>query len=232
MGKSVDNSILKKIFLFSEMSDDDLEKVNSFVHKKKFSKGDTIFFESEMFGGPYVVLDGAVKIYKVSKEGREQILTIIHPYNSFADVPLFEKFTDETKQLTYPANATAMEDYTELLYIPAERLHQFFKNDVNLCLKMLASIAKKNRQLNFQIENLTLKDVVKRVAGFLLTEHKKTNKESFEVDISRYDMASLLGTIPETLSRTLKKLQDENLVEVAGKSFTIKNLEKLKKIAE
>jgi CRP/FNR family transcriptional regulator len=125
-----------------------------------------------------------------------------------------------------------MEDYTELLYIPAERLHQFFKNDVNLCLKMLASIAKKNRQLNFQIENLTLKDVIKRVAGFLLTEYKKTDKENFEVDISRYDMASLLGTIPETLSRTLKKLQEEDVIEVAGKSFIIKNIKKLEKIAE
>jgi len=125
-----------------------------------------------------------------------------------------------------------MEDYTELLYIPAERLYQFFKNDVTLSLKMLASLAKKNRQLTFQIENLTLKDVVKRVAGFLLTEYKKTDKENFEVDISRYDMASLLGTIPETLSRTLKKLQDEGVIEVSGKSFTIKNVEKLKKIAE
>nr|MBP9095874.1 winged helix-turn-helix domain-containing protein [Ignavibacteria bacterium] len=64
------------------------------------------------------------------------------------------------------------------------------------------------------------------------TEYKKTNKESFEVEISHYDMASLLGTIPETLSRTLQKLQDENLIEVAGKSFTINNVEKLKKIAE
>jgi len=214
------------------MNDDDLEKIKSFVSKKKFGKGDIVFFESEMFGGPYVVLEGSVKIYKVSKEGREQILHLIYPFNSFADVPMYEKFTDDTREYTYPANAMVMEDYTELLYIPAERLYQFFKNDVTLSLKMLASLAKKNRQLTFQIENLTLKDVVKRVAGFLLTEYKKTDKENFEVDISRYDMASLLGTIPETLSRTLKKLQDEGVIEVSGKSFTIKNVEKLKKIAE
>lgn len=232
MGKSIENSVLKKVYLFTEMNDDDLEKIKSFVSKKKFAKGDIVFFESEMYGGPYVVLEGSVKIYKVSKEGREQILHLIYPFNSFAEVPMFEKFTDESRTDTYPANAMVMEDYTELLYIPADRLYQFFKNDVKLSLKMLASLAKKNRTLNFQIENLTLKDVVKRVAGFLLAEYKKTGKGTFEVDISRYDMASLLGTIPETLSRTLKKLQDEDLIEVAGKAFTIKNIEKLKKIAE
>lgn len=228
----MDNEILKRVFLFAEMSDEQLEKVKSFVSKKKFGKGDIIFFESELFGGPYTVLDGSVKIYKISKEGREQILTIIHPYGSFAEVPLFEKFTDETKQLTYPANAMAMEDYTELLYIPADRIHQFFKDDVNLCLKMLASISKKNRQLNFQIENLTMRDVHKRVAGYIFTEYEKAGIEEFEIEISRYDMASLLGTIPETLSRTLKKLQEEGVIEVSGKSFIIKNAAKLKKMTE
>lgn len=232
MGNTIDNSILRKVYLFTEMSDDDLEKVKSFVHKKKFNKGEIVFFESEMFGGPYVVLEGAVKIYKVSAEGREQILTILTPYNSFAEVPLFEKFADETKELTYPANAMVMEDYTELLYISGDRLYNFFRNDVKLCMKMLSSLAKKNRQLNFQIENLTLKDVVKRVAGYILSEYKKAGSEKIETEISRHDIAALLGTIPETLSRTLKKLQEENVIEVTGKSFLIKNPMKLKKMAE
>jgi len=228
----MDNAILRKVYLFSEMSDEELERVKTFVHKKKYGKGDIVFFESEMFGGPFTVLEGSVKIYKVSKEGREQILTIIHPYGSFAEVPLFEKFADETKELTYPANAMVLEDYTELLYIPADRIHRFFKNDVNLCLKMLASLSKKNRQLNFQIENLTLRDVSKRVAGFILSEYEKAGTENVELDISRYDIASLLGTIPETLSRTLKRLQEEDVIEVSGKSFVIKNAAKLKKLAE
>ncbi len=213
------------------MDDDDLEKVKSFVSIKKFNKGDIVFFDSEMFRGPYVVLEGAVKIYKVSKEGREQILHLIHPFNSFADVPMYEKFIDESGIYTYPANAMVIEDYTELLFIPAERLYYLFKDDVKLCLKMLASLAKRNRQLNFQIENLTLKDVVKRVTGYLIQEYEKNYTADVEIDISRYDLASLLGTIVETLSRTFKKLQDENIIEVSGKKILIKDLQKLKKLS-
>lgn len=232
MGKSIENSDLRKAYLFTEMNDDDLEKIKSFVSKKKFSKGDIVFFESEMYGGPYVVLEGAVKIYKVSKEGREQILHLIYPFNSFAEVPMFEKFTDETRTDTYPANAMVMEDYTELLYIPADRLYQFFKNDVKLSLKMLASLAKKNRALTIKIESLILKDVGKRVAGYILAEFNKSTSDNVEMELNRYDIAAYLGTIPETLSRALKKLQDEDIIEVSGKSFLIKNPDKLKKMAE
>ena len=102
---------------------------------------------------------------------------------------------------------------------------------------MLSGFAKRLRHLNHHIEELTLKDVTKRVAGFILTEYNNRRKSKTETEphikllISKADLAAYLGTIIETLSRTFKKLQDENIIDVDGKKIIIKDLGKLKETA-
>ena len=87
------------------------------------------------------------------------------------------------------------------------------------------------------IEELTLKDVTKRVAGFILTSHTNTKKISpdnrpfIALNISKNDLAAYLGTIQETLSRTFRKLEEEGMIEVEGKNIYINNLKKLKETA-
>ena len=83
--------------------------------------------------------------------------------------------------------------------------------------------------MNHHIEELTLKDVTKRVAGFILTEQKKGKaQDAISLNISKNDLAAYLGTIPETLSRTLKKLQDEDMITVDGKVIKICDMDRLK----
>jgi len=126
-----------------------------------------------------------------------------------------------------------MENDTEVLFIPANEYIEFLKSDIDLCMKMISVLALKNSHLNMMLGNITLKDVTTRLASFILKEIEKQDSKDGKIiiDISRYDLAAYLGTIQETLSRSLKRLQDRKILEVDGKLITVTNLSELKKIS-
>ncbi|RPI17122.1 MAG: Crp/Fnr family transcriptional regulator [Ignavibacteriae bacterium] len=234
----MDTSVLKKIFLFSELNQDHLEVVGKISRVKKYNKGDIIFFDTEPYLGFYVVLKGMVKIYKISKDGREHIVHLVDMLNTFAEVPLFENAGEILeKEFKYPANAMAIEDNTEVMLLPARPFIQLIETTPKLSIKMISGFAKRLRHLNNHIEVITLKDVTKRVAGYILNEYKSNQRKSnipeekqniISLKISKNDLASYLGTILETLSRTFRKLHDDGIIEVEGKNIVIKDLRKLK----
>ncbi|MCI0449289.1 MAG: cyclic nucleotide-binding domain-containing protein, partial [Chlorobi bacterium] len=116
----METSILKKVYIFSGLSEEELEDVQKITRTKTFNKGDIIFFDTEPYLGFYITVSGLVKIYKISKDGREHILHLINPYNTFAEVPLFENFGEIREDaFRYPANAMALEDQTKVVLIPA-----------------------------------------------------------------------------------------------------------------
>ena len=226
---------LKKVYIFSGLNDDELERLSKIAREKTFNKGEIIFFDTEPYLGFYITLTGLVKIYKISKDGKEHILHLVPAFNTFAEVPLFENYSEIFEDtFRYPANATALEDETRVLLIPARQFMQLLESDTKICIKMVSGFAKRLRHLNHHIEELTLKDVTKRVAGFILAEVKKSKTKDQNIvslKISKNDMAAYLGTIPETLSRTLKKLQDEEMISVDGRKIEITDIERLKEAA-
>jgi CRP-like cAMP-binding protein len=234
----MDISVIKEVYIFSGLNEYELETVNNISRFKTFNKGDIIFFDTEPYIGFYVITTGLIKIYKISSDGREHILHIVGPYNTFAEVPLFENFGESPKaDFRYPANCMAIEDNTQVILIPARPFTELIENNSKLCLKLISGFAKRLRYLNHHIEDITLKDVTKRVAGFVLTEinnSKKQNKDKpseIKLRISKNDLSSLLGTIPETLSRTFKKLHEDRILEVAGRTIRVMDINKLKEIS-
>jgi CRP/FNR family transcriptional regulator, dissimilatory nitrate respiration regulator len=234
----MDKQLLKKVYFFTGLSDDELDKLNGITRLKKFSKGDIIFFDTEPYIGFYFVLKGMVKIYKISKDGKEHILHIIGPFNTFAEVPLFENFGSiYENEFRYPANSMAIEDGTEVVLVQGRAFLNLVESTPNICMKIVSGFAKRLRHLNHHIEELTLKDVTKRVAGFILTDHINTkkispdNKPVITLNITKNDLAAYLGTIQETLSRTFRKLEEEGIIEVEGKNIYIKDEKKLKETA-
>ena len=238
----MDTSVLKNVFIFSELSLDELELINKFSRTKSFGKGDIVFFDTEPYQGFCVVLEGMVKIYKISKDGREHIIHLVDKFNTCAEVPLFENSGMVLdKDFRYPANAMAMKDNTEVILIPARPFIEMINSSPSLAMKMVAGFAKRLRHLNQHIESITLKDVSKRVAEYILNEYSSKPKDSrkgslppdaIRLKISKNDLAAYLGTIIETLSRTFKKLHDENVIEVKGRVIKIKNLRRLKETAK
>ncbi|MCX7878764.1 MAG: Crp/Fnr family transcriptional regulator [Ignavibacteria bacterium] len=232
------HEVIKRIPLFSGLEEGMVNKISEFCRLRIFNKGDIIFFESEPYRGFYAVVSGLVKVYKISRDGREHIIHIIAPFNTFAEVPLLEnldKITDD--DFRYPACSMAIEDNTKVVLVPANEFRDILKNDLNISLRMLSGLAKRLRHLNHHIEELTLKDVTKRTAAFLISVYENTSSNSklkgstISLSVNRSDMAAYLGTAIETLSRTLSRLQAEGIIEVTGKKIFIKNAYKLKEIS-
>lgn len=236
--------LLKQVNIFSALGAHELGLLKDITRVKKFNKGDIIFFDTEPYQGFYIVLKGLVKIYKISRDGREHILHLINQFGTFAEVPLFENLEKISEAAAgdtfrYPANAMALEDGTDAVLIPTEKFIKLLEGNPSISMKMLSGFSKRLRHLNRHIEELTLMDVTKRTANFIYSEYinKRKSRSETQIDalpyitlnISKNDLASYLGTILETLSRTFKKLQDEEIIEVKGKKIIITDIEKLRK---
>ena len=193
--------------------------------EKEFNKGEIIFSEGDEGNGFFVIVEGRVKIFKVSTEGKEQILHIFGPGQPFGEAPVFagQKF---------PANAQAIEK-TRVLFFLRVSIVNLISANPSLALNMLAVMSKKLRQFAVQIENLSLKEMPARLASYLLRHADEQNQGDVVVlKISKGQLASTLGTIPETLSRMFAKLSGKNLIRVDGKKITLLDRHGLEDLAE
>ncbi len=206
--------------LFGGLPPEHLDEILKIAVEKKFKRGETIFFEGDPGIGFYMVATGKVKIFKTSFSGKEQILHIFGAGEPFGEVPVFH-------DQPFPANATALEK-TSLIFFPRERFVELVHSMPSLVMNMLAVLSMRLRRFATQIENLSLKEVPERLAGYLLylsVEQKNTTQVT--LDISKGQLASLLGTIPETLSRIFAKMSDEGLIKVEGKQISLLDIEGL-----
>jgi CRP/FNR family transcriptional regulator len=181
--------------------------------------------EGDDCNGFYIVAAGKVKIYKVSFEGKEQIFHIYGPGNPFGEVPVFsgQKF---------PANAQTILK-SHLLFFPRTAFVDLISDNPSLSLNMLAILSMRLRQFTVQIENLSLKEVPGRLASYLLYLANEQEQEDFvALNISKGQLASLLGTIPETLSRILAKMNNQNLIEVSGRDIKLLDRIGLEELSE
>ena len=216
--------ILAASELFGGLSPQYLDEIEKIAVSKQYGRGESIFFEGDPGTGFYMVAIGRVKIFKTSLAGKEQILHIFGPGEPFGEVPVFHG-------QPFPANALALEK-TTLLFFPRKDFVALVHSMPSLALNMLAVLSMRLRRFAAQIENLSLKEVPARLAGYLLyLSEEQENKDHVELEISKGQLASLLGTIPETLSRIFAKMSDEGLIQVEGKKISLIDREGLKERA-
>jgi CRP/FNR family transcriptional regulator, dissimilatory nitrate respiration regulator len=227
--QQVENETLKDIHLFSELEVKDLRKISEFSSIKKYDKNELIFSEGDKYMGFYIVLKGKVKVFKLSAAGKESVIHIIQPLEPFAEVPLFEGYP------YYPVNAQTLEE-SVLFFIPGKDFIDFTYNNPHISLKIISGFAKKLHTLTRRIESLTLSDIPNRLAKYIMEEYNKSHKvilskPFINLTISKSTLAGYLGTITETLSRTFKKLQDENVIEVKGRKIIILDFKWLREMS-
>jgi CRP-like cAMP-binding protein len=221
---------LKDIPLFSKLEIKDLRKISEFSSIKKYDKNEMIFSEGDKYRGFYVVMKGKVKVFKLSPAGKESVINIVLSLELFAEVPLFEGYP------YYPVNAQTLEE-SVLFFIPGKDFIDFTSNNPHISLKIISGFAKKLHALTRRIESLMLSDVPNRLAKYILEEYNKSHKIILTkpfilLTISKSTLAGYLGTITETLSRTFKKLQDENIIEVKGKKIFIIDINRLRDLSK
>ncbi len=200
---------IARIPLFQGLDRKHYDELAMIVTDQVFQKGETIFGEEDEGTGFYVVLSGRVKIFKLSPEGKEQILHIFGPGEPIGEVAVFTG-------RRFPASAEALEE-TRAFFFARKEFMDLIRRDPSLALNMLAVLSQRLRKFSSLIEDLSLKEVPGRLAAYLLylAEGKKGKSEVI-LEISKNQLASLLGTIPETLSRILAKLSREGFIKSNG----------------
>lgn len=219
---------LKRCPLFSGLEDREIAEIQAISASRRYPKGTVIFSEDEEAKGFFVLISGRVKVFKLSPEGKEQILHIISPGETFAEAALFAGST-------YPAFAESLAE-TRALYFSKEGFLNLIRGNPQISLNMIASLSHWLRKFVSLVEELSLKDVSARLSKYLLDLSAKSSRNSergieCELGISKSQLASQLGTISETLSRALRKLRDGGIIEVEGKKITILQKEALEDIS-
>jgi CRP/FNR family transcriptional regulator, dissimilatory nitrate respiration regulator len=215
--------------MFSEVDDNQLDNLFDIARIEQFSKGDFLFHEQDTFRGFYVLLEGSVKVFIITSDAKEVIIHLVKPFQSFAEIPLFEG-------KNYPVSAQALENSTLLLF-PKSEFIELLKNNYQISLKILAGFAKRLRDLTSKIESLSSKEVITRFAKYLLEETTLAGNINLpepyvRFTVNRSTIAGYLGTITETLSRTLKKLQEDKIIRVSGRKIFISDLKRLKELSK
>ncbi len=214
--------IIKHSELFGGLAEEHLDEIEKIAVKKNYKRGEPIFFEGDPGTGFYMVISGKVKIFKMSLSGKEQILHIFGPGEPFGEVPVFH-------DQPFPANATALEK-SSLIFFSRKDFVEIVHTMPSLVMNMLAVLSMRLRRFTTQIENLSLKEVPERLAGYLLyLTEEQGNTQTVKLQISKGQLASLLGTIPETLSRIFARMSDEGLIRVEGKTISLLDLKGLEK---
>ncbi len=223
MGKDLD--IISGSLLFKGLPENQLKEIEQIAINKRFNKGEVIFSEGDDGIGFFLVASGQIKIFKVSSEGKEQILHIFGSGEPFGEVPVFSG-------QQFPASAEAITE-TRLLFFSRTAFVNLISYNPSLALNMLAVLSLRLRQFTVQIENLSLKEVPGRLAAYLIyVADEQGGEDSISLDISKGQLASLLGTIPETLSRIFTRMSNQNLIEVKDRTIRLRDREKLEELAE
>ena len=219
---------LQKSKMFSGFDDSLLETMLLAGAEKNVSKGEIIFYEKDPATAFYIIGKGKVKIFKSSPEGKEQILMIASDGDSFAEAALFSGGV-------FPASAEAMTD-GKLLVIHRDKFMGIIERNPAIALNLIARLSELLHKLNRLVEELSLTDINTRLAHYFINIIEEKNKAEnkpikITLDEKKTVLASLLGTIPETLSRSFKKLSKENIIAVDGAEVTIIDLDKLYRLA-
>jgi CRP/FNR family transcriptional regulator len=170
----------------------------------------------------FFVAEGVVKLFKTSAEGKEQIISLMRPGESFNDVPIFDRGPA-------PVNAQALGAVT-LYGIQRDNLDMMLKQYPELSQNIIRVLAKRIRYLISLVEDLSFRNVVSRVAKILVENLGETIEPGSR--LTQRDMAAMAGTAREVVSRSLKYLEEENLIEMRHHQIAIRNKKGLEQMIE
>jgi CRP/FNR family transcriptional regulator, dissimilatory nitrate respiration regulator len=201
--------------MFSMVNPAALER---FMHRcilRRVGSGEAVFEAGAKADRFFAVLHGRVKVFKISPKGDEQTLHLYGTGRTFGEAAMWARGA-------YPAFASAVED-SLLLAVPREVLRLAAAEDPDLVMGMLAGMSAKLHEFVSLIEDISLKEVPARLAGALLAEARRAGANRFRLNRTKRELASQIGTIPETLSRALAKLKSAGLIDLKGAVFTLKD---------
>ena len=218
------SNCLRATKIFRGLSSTQLDTIAEITQIHTFQKGDLIFQQGTAATGLFVVKTGRVKAFKLSAQGKEQILHLFGEGDHFAEVPALDG-------KDFPASAEALQ-LSEVIFLPRiaflELLHQY----PDIAINMLISLSQHARHLSQLVEDLSFKEVPQRLATYLLNLSDCTdNLCTIDLDLSKGQLAATLGTIPATLSRAFYRLSHEGLIAIDGSQIELLDRDLLQKMS-
>lgn len=214
--------------IFSMLDKEQFAEITNLILRRKYKKGQIIFFEGDVSDKFYIINKGKIKIFKYTKEGKEQILYILSEGDFMGYLSLLKKGKFEF-------NAEALEDVSVCI-LTKDNFDSILKKTPEISLKILENLHDRIVRLEDLVQRLGTKDIEARIAGLLLSFARDFGTKQYEeimieLPLSREEMANYIGVTRETISRKLTNMQDEGIIELIGnKKVLIKKLEYLEEM--
>jgi CRP/FNR family transcriptional regulator len=222
-----DPDLLRRVPFFAGLNDDMLAALAAVAIERRYARGQMLFLEGDPCAGLHIVAEGEVKIFKLSPQGREQVLRQLGPGSTFNEVPVLDGGPN-------PASTAAVTDAI-LCVIARDDIKRLAQTYPALAWALIESTARHTRHLVMMIEDLSLRSVKARLARLLLAEAQSSPAAS-EIDrsqmITQAEMAARLGTVREMIGRALRDLADDGLVVFDRHRIVIRDREALAAVAE
>ncbi len=207
----------KKQKILSLAIPDNLKKLGQL---KRFQKGEMLFSAQEETDGFYHVKSGEIRVYKMDEQGREAEVVRLGPGDFLGEAVIFVSSV-------FPVFAQAVTN-SDVLFFAKGKINQEMTKDPRIAMFFVDLLARKCVVLSNRIESLGLRTVRQRLIRYLLSQCSGEQKCLVELKVKKGELAKILGTISETLSRNLKHMQDVGLIEVEGNKIAIKDCPKLR----
>ena len=215
--------MLKKIPLFAGLDDYDFSQIIEGTSITTLRSGETLFRQSQPATDFFFVVKGKIKICLLSVDGAEKVVDIINEGNTFAEAIILRGMNG------YPVNSEAIHD-SVVLRINAEKYIKVLTKSTDACFKIITSLSTRTHWLMNEMERLSLHNASYRLISYLLDNVSQDCEKRTEITLSvpKHVIASRLSITPETLSRTLKSLSKQNLIEVHEKHIALINPNELR----
>ena len=220
---------LKRTKLFQELDDDALRSVAERAFERRYQKDEVLFVAGEVVRGMYVIVEGAVRAFRVSSDGREQVIHVERAGATIAEVPIFDDGA-------YPSTAAAEEE-TVTLFIDKHDVRRLCLQHPEIMLTALKLLAGRLRRCAELVEALSLREVGQRLARFLLAEARRSGTRtddgiSVNLTQTNQQIAARVGSVREVVSRAFTRLQHDGLIVFEGRRLIIRDEAALESFAE
>lgn len=207
--------VLSEFSLFRELNDYELSKITDIAISRDWKKLSHVFLQGDPLENVYFIYDGKIKIYKSDISGKEQLVAILKKGEMFPHVGFFRKGD-------YPAYAEVLEHST-LIAIPISKFENVLIENPQLCIKVFKVLGEKIVDLQNRLEEQILNNTYEQIIKLLIRLGQKYGKKLndgrilLKAEFTNKDLANMIGTTRETISRTLTKMKKEKLIEVDDK---------------
>ena len=224
MGKC-EQCIVREFSAIKALNKDELLRIADCKTSYSIKKGETVFNEGDALNGIYCIKDGVCKLSKLSDNGKDQIVKLVKKGELLGQRSLI---SEESTNLS----AIAIEDM-QVCFIPKQEILQFFNENNQFSLNMMKSVCGDLKDADDNMVNLAQKTVKQRLAETLLkleTDFGNHEDGSLKIQLSREEIAGMIGTATESCIRLLSEFNKEGWISLQGKKITLSNKRELQRL--